>query len=351
MGGLAIKQVIGKEGERLTREDVKLYTDIINFSLEKDYHLEFPVEVQEKESFGDIDILLCAKNNNSNFDYIQEVLRNAFKDVGKGYQGYHKNSNVYSLAINDKQIDLLFISHDEMYSAKSYLSNNDLGNLVGRIAHSLGLKYGHDGLTYLMRFEESNHIVKEINLSKDPAYILEFLGFEKKDIMTYLDYLNIGFSTFEELFEWVTRSKYFDGSKYDLNELNAINRVRNVKRTTYMNFISYLDSNPEKKNKKPDYLIYKSFFQMEALKLFNKQKDYFDAVYSKIKHDYTAKKFNGEIAKEIFGLEKQNLGEFLKKFFNKISKEDLFHLSLSKIKEESENLYKEMKDNGEFING
>lgn len=59
-----------------------------------------------------------------------------------------------------------------------YLSYNDLGNFIGRIAHGLGLKYGQEGLWYEHMFKNMN--VGAVMISQNYPKIYEFLGLDFK---------------------------------------------------------------------------------------------------------------------------------------------------------------------------
>ena len=61
------------------------------------------------------------------------------------------NSNVFSFELDGHQVDLIFTEKKFYESALVYFANNDFSNLIGRIAHKHGFKYGHCGLVYVMR--------------------------------------------------------------------------------------------------------------------------------------------------------------------------------------------------------
>lgn len=42
-------------------------------------------------------------------------------------------------------------ANEHFNTSLEYLNWNDLGNLIGRIAHKFGLKYGHKGLLYIIK--------------------------------------------------------------------------------------------------------------------------------------------------------------------------------------------------------
>lgn len=329
MGGLAIKKIIGREGDRFTRNELSEYKEIIS-GIFPSPMIIFPVEVESKETFGDLDVLVDSTYVNNNFE---KYIRDGFEKHGIEVQGVVQNSNVYSFSIGNKQVDFVTLNTN-LSMAFHYYSNNDFGNLLGRIARNLGLKLGYNGLLLVIR--DGDHYINEIKLTHDFKSILEFLGFESSDIDFYFK-LPGGFNDFEELYRFVTRSKYFDGSKYDLDQLNQINRIRNLKRKTYMDFIDFLDNNPELKNKRPDDFIHQPYFQLEAVLRFGVSSSYIRAIYEVEENKYYSSKFNGNIVKEITRFDGKVLGEFISKFKRKFPKQTLMYMSPDKIRKLIEN--------------
>ena len=309
MGGLAIKKIIGKEGERFSKEEYETYKeDISRLFFNPDFfEFAFPEEIRSKETFGDLDVIIYSGIGKRLFFALME---SRFRTKGYDVQGSVTNGDTVSYAINNKQIDFIFVQNVEI--AYYYFSGNDLGNLLGRIAHSIGLRFGHDGLKYIFRDKENR--IGEILLSQDFGEILDTLGFENE---TMDKIIFDGFETFEEMYETVTLSKYFDGSKYKLENLNSINRVRNAKRTTYMNFIKYLEETGSIL-KKPKMLIDKEYMALNAISKFGKEKEYFDILKLKSEREYYSKLFNGQkVMKLLPNLKGKELGTFIAFFKEK----------------------------------
>ena len=129
----------------------------------------------------------------------------------------------------EAQIDFIITPDSEIEAAYNYFSYNDLGNLMGRIAHKFDTKYGQDGLRFVYRTE--GKVLGEIKLSTDPVEICKFLGLK--------DFREAKLESLLDIFEYVRSSKYFNPFMYDMDELNKINRDRNKKRKTYMSFLDY----------------------------------------------------------------------------------------------------------------
>jgi len=139
--------------------------------------------VRTKADFGDIDILV------EDFDLDQDstayaqalgatvqVRDNPYASIlscgiplaGLGF-GNHPLAAVV-------QVDLIAVSTEHFESALTYFSWNDCGNLLGRVAHSMGLKLGHDGLSYVLR--HGTRALDTLSLATDWAVILPVLGYD-----------------------------------------------------------------------------------------------------------------------------------------------------------------------------
>jgi hypothetical protein len=330
MGGLAIKTITGKEARRITKDERNILIEKINKLFSSHFFaVDVVTEIKEKETYGDIDFLTTAGTKLYAIPYMKALF-------GDKYQGVHKNGNIWSFAIDDAQIDFIFLSEEDSESieaAKFYFSNNDMGNLIGRIARSIGLKFGHKGL--ILPILDGENTIDEMVLETNYKEILYFLGFD------YEKYPLDGFDTFLDMYNFITNSDLFDGSIYDLDKLNQANRIRNVKRKTYMDFIEFLNNNPELKNKKSFDPISKEFYKHRALLYFNKTKEYSTILMKNERKKLIAKKFYGKIVKELTGLEGIELGNFIKKF--KGAKDEFYFrcLSQEQIKKDILKMYGE----------
>ncbi|HEX8612994.1 MAG TPA: hypothetical protein VF800_17035 [Telluria sp.] len=182
----------------------------------------------QKESFGDSDILI--ESTHLPPDWIDQV-KAAFAP-----QDLIVNGDVVSFDFLSMQIDLITTPAEEMAFAASYYAFNDLGNLMGRIAHKMGLKYGHDGLWKLLR--DNDQVFAEILISRDVAKTFALLGY---DHVRYLQ----GFHTLVDVFEFAASTPYFHRQIYLLDNRNAASRVRDAKRPSYTAFLAWIEDKPE----------------------------------------------------------------------------------------------------------
>lgn len=294
MGGLALKNTYTR---RYSRAEFDAVSAELLETLRKHFkRADIPLFYSSKESFGDIDIILSMDGFNGNlYEYIQET----FKP-----NEIFPNGNCYSFDYKEIQVDLITCSDDNFESNYHYLAFNDLGNMMGRIAQKLGLKYGQEGMWY-------NHYFKEqkgrIAVSQDFPKIFEFLGFNYKRWQE-------GFETLEDIFDYVATSPYFDVDMFDLEHLNKINRERNAKRKSYMSFLEYIKENyADLKFEYEDKPVYveraKKFFPEARMEENIRQFEYEVARKRLIQA-----KFGGHEIMRRYGMKGKELGNAIKGF-------------------------------------
>lgn len=260
MGGLAIKKVLyNQEPTRLNVEQynrvVKEVTDALTAIKEK--HL-FPGEfrvvphVRNKESFGDLDVIISMPRDD---DMYNDLVMNSgeYKYVKNGpVTSYvHATCDIDSEGLPQWtlfQVDFIFVSVDGFKAMCNYHGYGDIGNFLGRLAHGMGLKYGHTGLSYTYKID--TYVVSEIHLSSDQQQILEFFG------LSYTKY-QLGFDSMDDVYEYIMASPYFHPSLFDLDMRSYEGRVRDQKRPTYNRFIEVMNERefPKKPLVRQDYFL------------------------------------------------------------------------------------------------
>ena len=260
---------------------------------------------RNKESFGDLDILLETFSGD-NIDYRSLII------VLFAPKQIVQNNNCYSFDYKDFQIDLILTPTTEFNTTLSYFSWNDLGNLAGRIFKKLGFKYGHRGLSYLFREDDLSHTVyAETIVSQDIQQIMAFGGLDYDKFIQ-------GFDTIDDMFVWISSSKYFHKDIYLFHNRNHISRTRDKKRKNYHLFLEWcantpnLNAYPWTEMREQDGYAGKP----EFLELARKQFDGFAAEYDCIvgkhnEHKIFREKFNGNIVCELTGLTGKDLGMFM----------------------------------------
>lgn len=246
---------------------------------------------EDKESFGDMDVLIESECLPPNWP---EVVAAAF-----GSTESVKNGNVLSLNFNDLQVDLIATPAAQMETSYHYFNYNDLGNLLGRVAHSMGFKLGHDGLSYSWR--DGTYNFRTDVICTDWETILEFLGY---DAATYY----AGFPTLLSIFEFVASGKFFRPEIYALENRNHASRVRDAKRKTYMEFVAWVDRRSVAPSERPD----KRAFVVRAFSLIPGFEETFNRVHREWAEALLFKaRYNGTRVGELLGITRKDLGAFM----------------------------------------
>lgn len=298
MGGNALKNT------KTRRYSANEYFALVDEVLSKFKHL-FPLEKMEdvkayraKADFGDLDVVV--KNRPGLKDEFAVALQ------GLGVEEIVRNGPVWSVGWRDFQVDFLF--HSEYEFARNYFAWNDLGNLVGRVAHKLGFKFGHDGLWYVLR--DGNYVVSKVLVTSDFYKSLNFLGFDE---VRYKD----GFDSLEDVFSYVVDNPYFSPDVFLLENRNHQARRRDRKRTTYNRFLAWMESQQFPENELDRHSHLKR--AKESFPNFCNKVDLVEHEYarsSEAKH-----KFNGKLVAQLTCLEGRMLGRFMKHL--KLQKPDL----------------------------
>lgn len=263
---------------------------------------------KNKESFGDCDILVCSDNLPT--DWVNRLTDHF--ELGPAF--WSRNGNVVSFLIKDFQYDLILTSEKHFDNALEYYSYNDLGNLVGRLTHKLGIKYGHEGMSIVIRSpDDGQHILGEIPLlSSERVNVRTILGLPR----------NYEFNDLEDIFKFITLSKYFDPEIFLLDNRSSIAARRDAKRKTYNAFLEWLkETNPAprycfaNKSERGGYGIREPWFSEIVLHYW--PADYVLGEMDKLVTRYNFNKayrevFNGNIVMEMTGLSGKELGAFIR---------------------------------------
>lgn len=217
MGGNAMKEY----GAR--RVSLDEYTELSAKLLEV---LPFEVVtipyIRDKKDFGDLDVLACGDGNED----IQQTLNDSLRLHGTPFKS---NGNVVSFLFQHiLQVDVIFQPEDELEFARRYYSWGDLGNLIGRVAKSLGWKFGNDGLW--LRMEDASPLL----LTRDFDQALDLLGYDSEKFAQ-------GFDTSASAFEYVASSRYFSPRVYQWSHRSHKDKTRDSKRPGYRAFLEWLE--------------------------------------------------------------------------------------------------------------
>lgn len=302
MGGNALKNTftrryLADEYHDLTRVLVeKLRTDFPN------RRINVLPAYRTKESFGDMDILFESDALLVNMrDYIEQTFSPS---------ELVKNGNGYSFDVSELQIDLILMGSANYQTSLDYYSWNDLGNFLGRVAHKLGFKFGHEGL--VMIYNDDTHEYAQHVVSKDTAMILRFLGYDPGTF-------RMGFDTLDDIYRFASSSSYFNVDIFALENRNHTARVRDKKRATYNGFLEWMQSQtglpayPHETMDERGLRVSKVYFLERAFEFFPDFKAEHDRIHAEFAQWKAAKElFNGKLVGTITGLSGIDLGILMK---------------------------------------
>ncbi len=282
---------------------------------------KIPVAYKNKPTYGDVDIILNASKLQD-----RKWLPPLLKDLG--VEQVKTVRNVTSLLYMNFQVDFFCVGESKFESTYNFMCYNVLGNLIGRIFHKFNLKYGEDGLKYVLR-GFNNHVSKEILLTRDMKKILEFIGLD-------YDRWKEGFNNLTDIFEYVICCDYFCADSYNEDFFNV--KKRATQRPDFNTFIDYLKEKNITRNYPFDkdktlYITYIDSCFPEA----NLEEKYGEHVKIQEELFEMSKKFNGKIVMDLLKIEGVELGKFIGEF-KEFYGDKFNNLILTSSKEEINNM-------------
>lgn len=228
MGGKALNKYGVTTVRKSTDEFYRIANEVCN-RIRNDLSIETYVTkfCKNKNEHGDVDVLLKFTKSCNGLN-LKEYIYTAFTP-----KAVHVNDSVYSFDYDDFQVDLVIIPELSWEMSKYYMDYDPRGNLLGKIAHKFNLSFGHDGLYYRYVHNNSRYS-KDILITRDYRRYLEFIGLP--------DDGKIEYKSFEDVYNYMITSKYFNPDYFKLENLTQIDRKRNRKRPTYNVFLEYVNS-------------------------------------------------------------------------------------------------------------
>jgi hypothetical protein len=238
------------------------------------YHkVATPPEAPGKTSHGDIDFL------------VEGPLNTTFTpdDIATAFHAHRhvKNGTTRSFAVPHPEEPDSFVQVDTHVCAEGWLdwecfhqSYADLWQIIGVAHRALGLTANDNGLhVRIEEIEDKNRKASMLFLTDDPVQVLRFYGL---DVERY----ERGFEEMEELYEWVTKGRFFSREVLEEREEKANDRQRLKARDMYRRFIQdWIPAHPGAGVKEETWT--RQEVLAEALKEFGKQKE-----YDGIMHEY-----------------------------------------------------------------
>jgi hypothetical protein len=225
MGGKALSSITPR------RVDAKDYRDLcerVVAPLRKYYaRVEDVPAYRQKPDFGDVDILV---DFDGPVDQLAETGRRLFQP-----REMVVNGNCVSLDHEGVQVDLIAATNYEM--AMLHYAYNDLGNMIGTVAHGFGLKVDLTGLYLPLRINGKSTELARPLVTEMPKQVLGFLGYDP-------DRYDQGFDTVKDIFDFATSTPYFDPKLFSAERVNHQSRTRQKKRTIISQFMEHLATTP-----------------------------------------------------------------------------------------------------------
>jgi hypothetical protein len=301
MGGQALKNTITRRYNK--QEYVQLCAEVLAI-LQRDFPERKIAAIQAyraKESFGDLDILF-------EITHVQTDLLAYIKQTFKPNE-FYKNGHVISFDYKQFQIDLIGTPSEDFDISYHYFAWNDLGNIIGRLYHKMGFKYGHNGLSLL--FKDDNYQYKELCFSKDIERILAFADLDSQRFLQ-------GFDTLEDIFRFAASSQFFNRDIYLLDNRNHASRIRDKKRPTYNALLKWLETQAHlpayawQSVREQGGRRHHTEFLERAFAYFPDLQVQYVQIQAEFKQWQIARQqFNGRVVAEITGLTEQGLGQFM----------------------------------------
>lgn len=337
MGGKALKgidthRLERKDYERVTREATEIIRGVVG-----DQPRIAAIEAyRTKPDFGDLDLLVEDLGTSSE----------AIKTLALRFKSreHFVNNNVVSYDYQGFQVDVILTPPDQFKTSQGYYAWNDLGNLIGRVADSAGLKFGWDGLIY--RVMDGTEKIEDIVVTRDPSVAIDFLGYDAQRHAQ-------GFDTMEDIYRFTASSPHFHPDLYLLENRNAQSRVRDAKRKTYTGFLQWLQdpdglaayhqevSSSHGGWKRED----KSVWLARLRSTFPECREALDRTWAeRAKLAVFKTHFNGEAVSAVTGLKHQALGQFMTAFRIQVADESGMPFRAWALGQTQESIARALKD-------
>ena len=307
MGGNAIKPLAEKLGLPVTRLSRQAIDQIQNHIAERlGLSLVQPKSFPTKIDFGDLDLL--GNFENLNPSEIQPKI---------GAVGFVKNGPVtsYAMPFGETlfQVDLIHVLPHKLDFASRYMAWGGAGNFLGKIAYYYGMKFAEDGLYAAYK---TNGVRHYLPVTRKFEEALEVLGYD-------YNRFEKGFSFEEDFLQFVQEGKLFKREAFCLDNFRHKDRVRERKRPAFKGIVSGQDREQKEVVRKDKYLSEAAFKELSFR--FPLLKESCELLHHHLREqEQFGRKWNGNLVSNITGLEKKELGDFMKGFASRFKTADNF---------------------------
>ena len=320
MGGKALSC----ETTRLNKDRyLSLYEEITWKICRELGYFQFEMSViksyKNKSDFGDLDILMTKKLTESQIISILDPVE-IFTNGPVTSIGY--KVIIDSEQIGIFQVDLIYCDPQYYSFTNKLMSYDPIGNLLGMLFNALGFKLTNKGLFYKLKDPITKQLIDYILVTSCFENALIILGYTDID---YFVYGNNNFHSLEDIYEFITNSKYFHPEIYLKTEnLNHSSRTKFKKRPNIVSFLDYIKDirpsfNIAKLSTISDKVVKALSNNLEYLTIINKEffKDRCSKVLTEHQNNLEyRKRFNGKITSELTGLEGKELSFFMEQLIN-----------------------------------
>lgn len=321
MGGNALSV----PSKRVSREEYFQIEDTIitHFMRHGIFTLYSPSQFADKESFGDIDLVISSAYDKA---YIEQTIKKISNELVK-------NGPTWSFNYNGFQVDFVF-SKNPNYTT-NWMSYGDSANIAGRILHKLGMKHGHEELYLPVWYDDT--FVGDVSLTDNLIDVYKFIDLDT----TWWE--SEEFANPTEVFEWVSKSKYFNPDIYLLDNRNAKARYRDSKRPMYTALLEWCEKHSVTLNRF-EFNRDKSVYLPLIFEAFPHAKVQYDRLidqgrYNKSVRVATQEKANSAFIMELTSLTGKELGAFIRNVWENIPVETLLSESKEEIRARIEQLW------------
>lgn len=311
-----VSRLSDEEYRRAAAVVTTVIQSVSNSCTKNDSMVVVPPSYHKKSDHGDIDCLV--------WDGAGLRVENLIGPLSAALEckSVEENPNGASFAVpfgNNRwfQLDVQVVNGTkaEFEFCQRFHSYNDLGNLIGRVAASQGFKFGSKGLCVPVYHEGA--IVDEIKVTDDFSAAIEFLGFDP-------DWFDDGFETLDEIFDYVTESRYFEPKYYRLSNRSNRSRKRDLKRPAYMAFVDRVQKTwPEEFDHEYDDRGQRKYNKEHLVRAFqwfgsNLAARYDAAIEAYIEQEWKCQQFNKDIIELTTGYGGQRLGQLIRSFVDEV---------------------------------
>ena len=228
-----------------------------------------PIEVPEKISHGDIDILVSGPHLATTVQSVSQALNAKALISTPGSPSTSFACPFPDLPDDYVQVDVHVCPASTFDWEFFTASHGDLWNLLGTSLRGFGLTTNNTGLN--LRIAEIEHLDRKksmLFLTSDPTSVLEFLCLDMKRYWRQ-------FETVDDLYEYVVSMRFFKKETYVRDGLKSNDRKRMGKRPLFQRFVDeWLPQRSTGEALKGNTELTRESTLEEALDRYSKRKEY-----------------------------------------------------------------------------